>query len=384
VRVMIKQRFRRLVWVLVPLYLALLFFPAQAQTRNTIVYGQTVSGRITNDTFRTVYTFQGQQGEIIDAQLKRTNGDLDPMLILLDSANNLVASDDDSDAAYNAMLLSVALPHDGLYFLIASRFGQDRGLTAGAYTLTLNRVGIASDPNLEGGATPLRYGDSVVLDLGNDQYQHIFTFGALRGDIINVAMQRISGDLDPTLILADAKGNVLLISDDDPNSPGSLDAAIANYRITKSGNYLLAATRFGGASGASHGGYSLKLDRLPPEALGNTPERAIMLEYNTVASGQIDSDHVKRYYLIEAKQGDVLHIEATRTAGNLDPVLELDTADMRPLTAHDAGVRGRYARITAYRVIVDGEYILVVSRFNRETGATSGNYQLTIENNPGK
>lgn len=352
--------------------------PARAQVGGPIAYGQTVSGEITNDTFRVVYTFQGRQGEIIEARLSRTSGNLDPVLILLDGTNTMIARDDDGGPGYAARLDSVALPSDGLYFLIAARFGQDRGLTTGGYSLSLARVGIVSDPRLEAGAIPLGFGENVVRELNDARYQHIYTFSALRGDLISLTMNRISGDLDPVLILADAQGNTLLINDDDPAFPGTLDAAITDWRVMQSGSYLVAAMRFGGAAGRTRGGYSLSLSRVPPEALGGSPERAILLDEGTVGSGVIDRDSVRRYYLVEARSGDTLSIEATRTSGNLDPTLELRAPDGRPLTAHDAGVRGRNARITAFTAPIDGLYLVIVSRFNGDEGRSTGGYTLTV------
>jgi hypothetical protein len=200
-------------------------------------------------------------------------------------------------------LSAVPLPSDGLYFLVATRFGQDRGITEGNFTLRLNRVGVVSDPRLEGGAILLRLGDSVVRELDNDRPQDTFTFTALRGDLVSIAVSRISGDLDPVLILADGQGNTILISDDDPEQPGTLNAAIRDWRVPRSGNYLVAAMRFGGESGASRGSYTLTLERDTPDTLGGSAERALWLEAGEVASGRIDGEQVQRFYALQASAG---------------------------------------------------------------------------------
>jgi hypothetical protein len=356
---------------------------ARAQGENTIVFGQTVEGRITNESFRTVYTFQGTKGEIIDAILQRVTGNLDPVLLLLGQDNSLIARSPDAGVGDRARLVSVALPDTGVFFLVATRFGGDRGLTTGQYSLSLARVGIAADPRIaSNGTTPIQYGDNVVNELTDQEYERYYSFGALRGDIITVSMQRISGDLDALLILADADGNVLRIDDDDPNSPGTLDAAIVDLRIKRSANYIIAASRFGREGGQSRGGFSLTLTRLDPNTLGLTSDKAVLLDYGMQASGSIDAANINRYYLVEAKRGDVLTVEATRTRGNLDPIVLLYTADLRPLVGNDAGARGRFARITAYRVPRDGEYIIIVSRFNRQTGVTAGDFSLKVDGKP--
>src|SRR4051794_18780889 len=109
----------------------------QAQGNNTIDFGQSVTGKISNDAFRVVYSFQARKGDIIDASLTASDGGLDPVLLLTDGQNSLLATSDDSQGSFNASIVSQQLPQDGAYFLIVTRFGQERGLTIGAYSLTL-------------------------------------------------------------------------------------------------------------------------------------------------------------------------------------------------------------------------------------------------------
>jgi hypothetical protein len=298
-------------------------------------------------------------------------------LSLLSGDGALLARADDT-TVFDAALENFALPESGLYFLIAGRFGGAIGTTSGAFSLRLERTGIAADPRLQTGAVALRYGDNVVGELNDAQFRQLYTFGALRGDLVTVTMQRISGDLDSVLTLADSDGNVLLINDEDAASPGTLDAAIRGYRVLRSGNYLLAAARFGEAAGSSRGAFSLRLERVAPEALGSTPEQARLLESGVAVGGSIDDDTVRQYYLIEARAGDSLNAEVRRGRGSLDPALELLTPDGRRLAVHDSGARGVFARITAYPVIVDGAFLLVVTRFNGADGATAGEYTLTL------
>ncbi len=372
------QRQIRSLSLLLCLMACLALAQASAAQGSTLVYGQTVEGRITNQAFRTIYAFQGQQGEIIDAVMRRLDGNLDPALLLLDSANALIGRDDDGADGLNAALSAVVLPRTETYFLVATRFGQAQGTTAGRFSLTLERVGAAADPELEAETFPLRYDETAVRELNDAQPQHIYTFAALRGDLISIRMTRISGDLDSVLILADAEGNVLLVNDEAPDRRGTLDAAILEWRVPATTSYLLVATRFGGEGGSSRGAYSLSLSRLPPDQLGLTPERAILLDFGERVAGRITRDAVRRYYLIQGQAGAVLDIQVTRTRGNLDPTLALFTADLFPLAEQTEGVRGQSARIVGYRLPRDGDYILMVSRFNAEAGITEGEFTLQL------
>lgn len=354
--------------------------PAQpsAAQGNTLAYGQTVEGRITNEAFRTVYAFEGQQGAIVDVVMRRLDGNLDPALLLLDSANALIARDDDGGDGLNAALSAIVLPRTETYFLVATRFGQAQGTTTGRFSLTLERVGVAADPDLEAETFPLRYDEAAVRELNDAQPQHLYTFAALRGDLITLRMTRISGDLDSVLILADAEGNVLLINDEAPDRRGTLDAAIVDWRVPLTASYLLVATRFGGEGGSSRGAYSLLLTRVPPDQLGLTPERAILLDFGERVVGRISRDAVRRYYLLQGQAGLLLDVQVTRTRGNLDPTVALFSADLVPLAEQSESVRGQSARIAGYRLPRDGAYLLVVSRFNAETGITEGEFTLQL------
>lgn len=370
------QRHVSILALIVALALLPRIAPVRAQDR--LAYGQTVQGQITRDSFRQIFAFQGREGDIIEATLARTDGTLDPVLILTDADNMLIAINDDGAGNYNATISALRLERDGLYFLIATRFGQDRGNSIGRFSLSLARVGIASNAGRPGG-TVLQYGDSVVNQIDTATWQHLYAFSALRGEVISVRMQRISGDLDPLLILADSQGNVLISSDDDPNSPGTLDAAIYGQRIQRTGNYVIIATRFGQEPGPSSGGFSLRLEKVGAEQIGLSAEFAELLDPGVLVTGSISKDLLRRFYLIEAKAGDTLTVEARRVRGNLDPVLELRSADgLSVLVEHDSGARGINARISAYQVLRDGTYIIVVSRFNRETGITAGDYSLLV------
>src|ERR1051326_8190644 len=106
---------------------------AAAQGGSTISYGQTVTGKITNDNSRVIFTFQGHKGDVIDVSLTRTDGTLDPVLILADPHNKLIAMNDETDADASAAIVSEQLPADGPYFLIVTRFGQGIGYTTGSF-----------------------------------------------------------------------------------------------------------------------------------------------------------------------------------------------------------------------------------------------------------
>ncbi len=350
-----------------------LALPAAAQTITPLAFDQPATGQITRDVFRQVYTFSGRAADVISLIMTATSG-LDPLLIITDDQNQVIARDDDGGKRFNAAIESLPLPHDGTFFVIATRFGQERGLTTGAFTLTLSHAGVTGADNA---SVVLHYGDSLVGQIG-DVPEKVYAFSATRGDLISITMQRISGDLDPFVILADASGTVQTLSDDDPASPGTLDAGLRDWLIRKSGNYLIVATRFGRVSGQSAGAFSLALDRVAPAEMGRTPERAALLDYGASAAGTIDGDNAGRYYRFEAHKGDVITLTAERTRGNLDPTLTLFSADLKKIADHDQGQRGQSARISAFTAPKDADYLVLVSRYAGDAGFTAGDYSLSL------
>ena len=71
--------------------------------------------------------------------MTRVDGDLDAYLQLLNSAQEVVTSNDDSGANQNALISNFVIPASGMYYIRARRyFGSDGDPdTAGAYVLVL-------------------------------------------------------------------------------------------------------------------------------------------------------------------------------------------------------------------------------------------------------
>jgi len=59
------------------------------------------------------------------------------LVTLYDSDRKQIAFDDDGGGDQNSLIKGFALPGDGMYFLVASRFERETGATSGAYILTL-------------------------------------------------------------------------------------------------------------------------------------------------------------------------------------------------------------------------------------------------------
>src|SRR5690606_22518860 len=107
---------------------------------NFMPYGSTVTGNINDATPQSVYAFYGQAGESITVAMSRADGDLDPVIEILDSTQRVVASNDDSDGSRNARIDRYTLPATGIYYIRATRYqGADGPNTRGSFILVFNQ-----------------------------------------------------------------------------------------------------------------------------------------------------------------------------------------------------------------------------------------------------
>lgn len=112
-----------------------------------IVYGDTVSGSITNEVFAQFYQFEGNQGDNVVITVERITNNLDPIVVLRDALDvNLAMNDDISDDNRNSQIMHI-LPEDGRYVVAVTRYGVRDGATIGNYTLTVNRVVAPQTPD---------------------------------------------------------------------------------------------------------------------------------------------------------------------------------------------------------------------------------------------
>ncbi|MFN8530656.1 MAG: pre-peptidase C-terminal domain-containing protein [Anaerolineae bacterium] len=103
-------------------------------------YGSTVTGRIDDSAPEVLYVFYGRAGDAITVSMSRADGDLDPLLTLLDANLTPLSSDDDSGSGQDARIERYTLPQTGLYYIRAERFGGSPLPTRGGYILVLAKL----------------------------------------------------------------------------------------------------------------------------------------------------------------------------------------------------------------------------------------------------
>lgn len=109
-----------------------------------IVYGQTVTGAISDEQYLLFYVFDGQAGDTVTIQVTHTSGNLDTVLHLYRAEGTQwveIASNDDSPTGgtFEPMLSRVILPQTSKYLIAIHRYGLDRETGAGTFSITLTQ-----------------------------------------------------------------------------------------------------------------------------------------------------------------------------------------------------------------------------------------------------
>jgi hypothetical protein len=360
--------------------------PPDYQPFPTIGYGQTVQGELSSAKFMDIYVFLGQQGDPISVDMLSMNGDeangLDPLVVLLDDGRiPLLENDDIVDGVDRNSHLDYTLPRTAYYAIVATRFDQDAGTTAGPYELTLNGPGgeetattpadtviTTQSPITKLAPTPLTPDTSsqATFEAGGALY----SFEADSGTLVDLSVTTDSG-ADSILILADENLNEVM-------SSGT--GALTGITIPKTGQYLvILAPRFGPVS-TPGAGYILALAQGSEQAVASTGPQS--LAYGDTVNGVIDDEQVSQTYTFEGNLGDQVRITMEATPGStLDSYLELQGPDGAEVGANDDIDPGvvRDSLITA-ELPADGTYTIIASRYvGPDEAPTAGTYRLSLE-----
>ncbi len=360
--------------------------PPEYVTLTPIAYGETVEGELSNARYMDFYVFLGHEGDPVTIEMHSLNAEqpngLDPLLILLDDGRiPLVENDDIVEGQERDARIEYTLPKTAYYAIVATRFEQDAGTSAGPYTLILTGPGgdVVSVPQqaeettllgrLEAEPLPADVPVQGIFEGG----ARLYTFYADTGDTVDLTASAESGD-GVMLVLLDQNLSEVVSS-----GMGTLSAVI----IPKAGDYgVLIAPRVGPIV-PSGGAYTLALTytagELVPEAM---PEGPRAIRYGDVLNGVIDDEHVSQLYTFTGQAEQRVRITMEATPGSaLDCYLELQDAEGTTVAANDDIDPGniRDSQIVA-DLPADGEYTIVASRYvGPDAPVTSGRYRLMLE-----
>jgi hypothetical protein len=343
-----------------------------------IAYGDTVAGTLTNENYFRTYIFRGRVDDRLIITLDRVSGNLDPMIVLLDSQVNTIAQNDDQSETNRNARLEYTLPADDYYAILATRYQGEQGSTVGDFILHLEATNASDGGSVAAllPATVLSSGVPAVGQIG-DAMAAIYTFYASEGDFVELTLAA-SGPLEQEgmLILTDADLGEIAV-----NTEGNLRQA-----ITRDGLYAVIVTRQGGPLDEARGSFQLALTgargaaplSVSQEAMG-TPNA---LMYGAVIGGEIRNDRPQVEYTFEGQAGDRVTIRLNAVDATLDPLVILLAPDGQEIERDDDGGGNLNALIDSILLINGGTYTVIATRFEERQGASQGRFELRLEGVP--
>ncbi len=359
-------------------------------TVRPLIFWEAVSSSLSAPEQADQWRFSGQEGDAISVRA------IGPVQLRLEQAGALLAEAEAS--------LELTLPQTGEYTVRVQLAGED----SGSYELGLgytDRPNPASftatpPPQTVGVPTPtppfadlgtftsmLAPGDSLGGVFTTADERHVYTFEGQRGDYVSIGLSRVSGDIDPLLLLYSPEGTALAVDD---NSGGGRAALLRNIRLREDGLYSLQAL-----SGGFAGAYQITLtggtEPLPVTptvivqptfvplevrlAATPAPVRAgARLEDHVPVVGTIDRAGLIQRYFFAAELGDFVTIGArTMDPAALRPVIDLISPAGELLRSASVPEGGDEALIAMLPVTEADNYTVLITG---EDGAT-GNFLLS-------
>ncbi len=331
----------------------------QAATRfedGVIAYGRTVSGEISDTSFRQVWSFRGSPGDVIDVTMQATSGDLDSFVSLLSPEGDVLYTADTGGVGQDAALLAVKLPLAGTYSIAARRAGDElgeRGTTSGTYYLTLT----LRSPGMESGQeTP------IAATLGQEMR------GRLNADAPTALYRVESGgvlSLGLTLSDPDRLGTVTVMTPAQALLGAfSGSTPLRTSVVLPSSGTVWIEVAVPDLSDQSSVDFALTVDHLTAATGTSRP-----LNYGVPQVSALDAVVTEAWHFA-GHPGDLVRIAIQPTGPILDGTFTISAPDGTPLVQRTIEQGLKQALVLA----ADGLYEVLV-----EPRAASGGYQIEVD-----
>ncbi|HEX3052397.1 MAG TPA: PPC domain-containing protein, partial [Aggregatilineaceae bacterium] len=371
-----------------------------------LAYGQMIDGSLNADQPSTFYAFDALRNDVITITMEVTGGEIDPFLVLNDSARRPLITDDNSGGGVNARLTFV-IPGDGRYIIQSTHAGGGLAEITGTFRLMLTSAGFEGEPVLVDPAAvqtalptptaavestpavettpivestptvsdaPVEQGDStrlVALTTGsriNDILTRqtplrFYWFEAGEGEQATLTPEPLDA-FQPLFVLYNASFTEIQRSADGTALTASFDT---------DGVYFVSVSVPDVTSPGGSYGFSFDLR-------GNMAQAGNFIDmlYGQSQQGTIDNNVPAVTYRFFGSAGDNVTISMSRVGGDLDSYLYLFDSNGQPLFEdNDSGGTDGNARIV-FSLPADGAYLIMATRLGQTQGTTSGSYLLDL------
>jgi len=264
--------------------------------RGTLAAGD---GTLSSGEYRDSYTIRGRRGERLVAELRST--DMDPYLIVI-GPDGKQEENDDYEGDQNRSLISMELPADGEYRVLATTYAPR---TTGSYELHLRRGG----GEAASGSQRRESGSLAASDrtLKSGEYVDYYTVQALPGQRLRVDMS--SSAFDTYLIVKSPSEK----QEENDDAEGQAGHSIVDMVTAEAGTYTILATSY---KKEETGAYQLTID-LGAEGAAPRDVPAAALTLGGSVRGRLEtgdrtlpsSGEFSDTYLVEGRPGQTLVVQ---------------------------------------------------------------------------
>lgn len=219
----------------------------------------------------------------------------------------------------------------------------------------------------------LAFGEFVEGEITNKAYEVKYVFKGEKGQIVSIQMLPTPGtyDLDPYLILRDSDGDILAENDD-----FGYPLALVVAELPANETYTVLATRNGGSTGESVGGFWLRADQVEPVKSG------AKLEATITSNSEAETPN---FFILRPEKSGPMTIGFSQDVGELFASLKVSTWNVDFGGEETVAELGNTAKVSQASLTVDlAADVFYVLRVDRSFGsfafdAVDATIQVTVE-----
>lgn len=215
----------------------------------------------------------------------------------------------------------------------------------------------------------ITYGNTLTGRIRAVDEPVVYVFEAAAGDVINVSTQ--SDTIDTVVAVATENGDILAEHDD--ISQTNLNASL-DFTVPTNGVYLI------GVWGYDKGSFDVTLTLVTESGAQNAEDEVLDGEQvGDAYTGSIsEQEPFVEISIPDVPEGATILIDVRATSGDLDLYAALFFGDT-VLTENDDREEGILDSLIEYPNAEAGDYVVLITRYGFEEGATEGNFEAAIQ-----
>ncbi|MBN1679958.1 MAG: hypothetical protein JW966_06670 [Anaerolineae bacterium] len=284
--------------------------PLRQDDCQPLVFGETVTGDITNDTPAVCFVLEPTLGQQFDVEMRAVDGDLDTVVRVLSTAQIILASNDNADdTTTDSRITNYMAMLPGPLTILATRAGGADGTTSGTFELRAglfaesiepadaDALPVALDEPVEGEISDAA--SRVFYELPVDEEALLMVYADAADDALTpyVAVHRISGKFSAMLADAEASeagGTVAL-------GPLVLRPGLYRFEVSRAGD-------------AGEGAFSFSV--VEPVLAADQ----MVLTYGEMVVGLFEEAPDALTFTFDGAAGDVVGLEMAPAIGLSEPM----------------------------------------------------------------